>query len=402
MQEGIKFLKLIERLDRLALSIFQKFVIEEYQDHVVLRAPSEEYKAWAENYIRTRLIGFPKRLEVVFEEKHKKGIAYHVVDKYTFDNYVVGPSNELVYKVCLEVAQNPGTAFNPLFIYGGVGLGKTHLLHAIGNLAASKGYKVAYTSANDFSDEMVKFLKADNIEAFREKYTNLDILLLDDIQFLAGKERTQVELFRISEKMMAQDKQIVLVSDRHPKDLKDIPDRLISRFESGLVLQVGLDDKTKLSIIRQKLALMGLPIDEKVVNYIFENTGYNVREIEGAIKTLKVVGVEKTLQSAKEKRNVDLDFVVSFVAKSFGLKPSELLKDSREKKIQNARQVSMYLAKKVINCSYVEISRYFGKKDHTTAIYAVKKVEERMRTDRKFNYMVSFLEKSLLEAIRKR
>jgi len=393
--ERQNFLLFIEQTDKFAVGIFRQFRIEEGSDSVILIAPTQAYKRWAIEYIKSRLSNYTKRIEVrSAEDKEESAYEYQsgLLDKYRFENFVVGKANELVYKVCLQVGQYPGVSYNPLFIYGGVGLGKTHLLHAIGNKAKEYGYKALYSPISDFSDEMIAYLKKGQIDVFRNKYSSVDILLLDDVQFLSGKERTQIELFKIFEAMYTRDKQIVLVSDRHPKDLKDISDRLISRFESGLVIEIGMDDETKLSIIKQKMILYGMPLDQKLINYVFENTGYNVREIEGAIKTLKVVGMKNT---SKEKSTKDIKFVVEFTARHFKLKPEDLKKESKERRIINARQIAMYLCKVVLNASYVEISRYFGKKDHTSAIYAVKKVEEKIKEDRKFKYMLTFLEKQL-------
>ncbi|MEZ0361942.1 MAG: chromosomal replication initiator protein DnaA [Hydrogenobacter sp.] len=387
------FLVFIEQTDKFAVGIFRQFRIEERSDKVILIAPTEAYKKWAVEYIKSRVFNYGKSIEVrSAEEKERENYPSNLIERYNFDNFVVGKANELVYKVCTEVGRYPGTSFNPLFIYGNVGLGKTHLLHAIGNMAKAHGYKVIYSPISDFSDEMIAYLKNGQIEAFRGKYSSVDILLLDDVQFLSGKERTQIELFRIFENMYSKDKQIVLVSDRHPKDLKDISDRLISRFEGGLVIEIGLDDETKLSIIKQKLILYGMPLDDKVIRYIFENTGYNVREIEGAIRTLKVVGIK---ENQKEEKGKDIRFVVEFTAKHFKLRPEDIKKESKERRIINARQIAMYLCKVVLGVSYVEISRYFGKRDHTSAIYSVKKVEEKIKEDRKFRYMLTFLERQL-------
>ncbi|ADO44412.1 chromosomal replication initiator protein DnaA [Hydrogenobacter thermophilus TK-6] len=388
------FLSFIEQADKFAVGIFRQFKIEERDNSVILIAPTEAYKRWAMEYIKSRVFNYGKRIEVRSAGEREKNEAYpsNLIEKYSFDNFVVGKANELVYKVCIEVAEYPGSSFNPLFIYGKVGLGKTHLLHAIGNRARDGGYKVIYSPITDFSDEMIAYLKKGQIEAFRNKYSSVDVLLLDDVQFLSGKERTQIELFRVFESIYSKDKQMVLVSDRHPKDLKDISDRLISRFESGLVIEIGLDDETKLSIIKQKLILYGMPLDQKVIDHIFENTGYNVREIEGAIKTLKVVGIKET---PKKKSVKDINFVVEFTARHFKLKPEDLKKEGKERKIINARHIAMYLCKMVLGTSYAEISRYFGKKDHTSAIYSIRKVEEKIRQDRKFKYMMTFLERHL-------
>ncbi len=401
MKYNNNFLLLIESLDKFALGIFKQFKIEEDSEKVVLIAPSEEYRKWAIEYTKTKLIGFGKRLEVrLNQEIQSKAKKIGVLEKFTFDNYIVGMANTIVYKVCMEVSEKPGISFNPLFIYGPVGHGKTHLLHAIGNRAYSLGYSVIYTSINDFSDEMVKAIKKGNAEEFRKKYSEVDVLLIDDVQFLSGKERTQVELFRIFEYMQAKEKQMVLVSDRHPKQLKDVPDRLVSRFEGGLIVEVGLDEETKLSIIKQKLILYGLPVDKRTIDYVHENTGYNVREIEGFIRGVKVKGIEDIPKVSNRQINTSIESVIKFVAKHFKLKQEEILKDTKERKITNAKHIAMYMCKTVLGSSYSEIARYFNKKDHTSVLYSVRKVEEKLREDRKYALMIRFLEKSLKEYLK--
>ncbi len=392
--EGGTFLNLIESIDRFAVGIFRQFLIKEEDNRVLIITPNEEYKKWVLAYLNTKLKGFEKNIIVECEKEIKtpKVLKDNLLDKYTFENFVIGPSNELAYKVCLEVSKNPGKVFNPLFLYGKSGLGKTHLLHSIGN-RLKQNYNVLYTSLMDFSDAMVKALKQNRIEEFRESFLRLDVLLLDDVQFLVGKERTQIELFRIYEKLQAEEKQIVLVSDRHPKDLKDVSERLVSRFESGLIIEIGLDEETKRRIVRQKLILYGLPLDESTIDYIVENTGYNVREIEGFIQTIKVAGFKP--KPSKENIEKKVQTVINLVANSFKLNPELLRKETKERKVINAQHIAMYFCKTILHLSYAEISNLFGKKDHTSALYAVKKVEQRRMEDRKFQYMLSFLEKSL-------
>ncbi len=398
MKNYNSFLLLIEKLDRFALGIFKQFKIEEDSEKVILTAPNEEYRTWAMEYVKNKLLGFGKKLEVrLNQDIQSRAKKIGVLEKFTFDNYIVGKANTIVYKVCMEVSEKPGVNFNPLFIYGPVGHGKTHLLHAIGNRAYAFGYSVIYTSINDFSDEMVKAIKKGNAEEFRKKYSEADILLIDDVQFLSGKDRTQLELFRIFEYMQAKDKQMVLVSDRHPKELRDVPDRLVSRFESGLIVEVGLDEEIKLSIIKQKLILYGLPVDKRTIEYVHENTGYNVREIEGFIKSVKVKGIEDIPKVSNKRTNTSIESVVKFVAKHFKLRQEEILKDTKERKITNAKHIAMYMCKTVLGSSYSEIARYFNKKDHTSVLYSVRKVEEKLREDRKYALMIKFLEKSLKE-----
>ncbi len=393
------FLLFVENRDRFAVGLFRQFKIEETPSRVLIITPTLEQKKWVLEYIRSRLSDYGKEILVRSQEEGKKlqedlprdGL----LSSFSFDNFVVGKSNQLAYKVCFEVSTNPG-AYSPLFIYGAVGLGKTHLLHAIGNKAKSLGYKAIYRQALEFSEEMIKSLKDGKIDTFRKTYSNTDIMLLDDVQFLSGKERTQVELFRVFETLQSAEKQIVLVSDRHPKDIRDVSERLVSRFVSGLILEIGLDIETKLSIVKHKLLIFGLPTDKKHVDYVMENTGYSIREIEGFIKTLKFTGIKEEAFAPTPRKEEDL---IRHVAKYFNLKPEDLRRETKERKVLKARQTAMYLCRTILRMSYSEIAKLFGKPDHTSAIYSIKKVEEKKQQDRKFAYMLEMLEKNIRRQI---
>ncbi len=388
------FLLFVENKDRFAVGFFRQFRIEETPSRVLIITPTLEQKRWVLEYIRARLSDYGKEIQVRSHEEERGQSENFIKDgllsSYRFDNFVVGKSNQLAYKVCLEVSKNPGV-YSPLFIYGGVGLGKTHLLHAIGNGAKSNGFKALYRPALEFSEEMIKSLRDGKIEGFRKSYASVDILLLDDVQFLSGKERTQVELFRVFEALQSAEKQIVLVSDRHPKDIKDISERLLSRFASGLIIEIGLDEETKLSIVKHKLLLFGLPTDKRHIDYVMENTGYSVREIEGFIKTLKVAGVkDPTAQVARKEEDL-----IRHVAKYFNLKQEDLKRETKERKVLKARQIAMYFCRTLLHMSYSEVARLFGRSDHTFALYSIRKVEEKKSQDRKFAYMLEMLEKNL-------
>ncbi|MEJ5338253.1 MAG: chromosomal replication initiator protein DnaA [Aquificaceae bacterium] len=392
------FLLFVENRDRFAVGLFRQFRIEETPSRVLIITPTLEYKKWVLEYIRARLSDYGKEILVRSQEEEKKAettLGDGLSPRYSFDNFVVGRSNQLAHRVCLEVSASPGI-YSPLFIYGGVGLGKTHLLHAVGNRAKSSHFRVVYRQATEFSDEMIKSLKEGKIEAFRKAYSGVDLLLLDDVQFLSGKERTQVELFRVFEILQMAEKQIVLVSDRHPKDIRDVSERLLSRFASGLILEIGLDDETKLSIVRHKLLLYGLPTDRKHVDYVMENTGYSVREIEGFIKTLKLTGIREKPSGQTRSREEEL---IRHVAKYFNLKPEDLRRETKERKVIKARQTAMYFCKTLLHMSYSEIARLFGKPDHTSALYSIRKLEEKKQQDRKFAYMLEMLEKSLRKSL---
>ncbi len=389
------FLLFVENRDRFAVGLFRQFKIEETPSRVLIITPTLEQKRWVLEYIKARLFDYGKEIMVKSQEEGKSQEEEIPKDgllpSFSFDNFVVGKSNQLAYRVCLEVSANAGV-YSPLFIYGGAGLGKTHLLHALGNRAKSLGFKALYRQAVEFSEEMIKSLKEGKIEAFRKTYSNVDIMLLDDVQFLSGKERTQIELFRVFEALQSKEKQIVFVSDRHPKDIRDVSERLLSRFASGLILEIGLDAETKLSIVKHKLLLFGLPVDKRHIDYVMENTGYSVREIEGFIKTLKFTGIREENLIQTQCKEEDL---IKHVAKYFNLRPEDLKRETKERKVLKARQTAMYLCRTLLRMSYSEIARLFGKSDHTSALYSIKKVEEKKQQDKKFAYMLEMLEKSI-------
>ncbi len=389
------FLLFVENRDRFAVGLFRQFKIEETPSRVLIITPTLEQKRWVLEYIKARLFDYGKEIMVKSQEEGKSQEEEIPKDgllpSFSFDNFVVGKSNQLAYRVCLEVSANAGV-YSPLFIYGGAGLGKTHLLHALGNRAKSLGFKALYRQAVEFSEEMIKSLKEGKIEAFRKTYSNVDIMLLDDVQFLSGKERTQIELFRVFEALQSKEKQIVFVSDRHPKDIRDVSERLLSRFASGLILEIGLDAETKLSIVKHKLLLFGLPVDKRHIDYVMENTGYSVREIEGFIKTLKFTGIREENFIQTPCKEEDL---IRHVAKYFNLRPEDLKRETKERKVLKARQTAMYFCRTLLRMSYSEIARLFGKSDHTSALYSIKKVEEKKQQDKKFAYMLEMLEKSI-------
>jgi len=250
-----------------------------------------------------------------------------------------------------------------------------------------------YRSANDFSEEMVEAIKTGRTREFRESYRGIDLLLLDDIQFLSGKERTQIEFFNIFNHMYLSEKQIVLASDRHPRELKDVSDRLISRFEGGVVVEICLDELTKLEIIKRKLQELKIEVQDRIVESILKNTADNVRDIEGTIRGIKLRGVDHL--KTKERGASDLEKIKLYTALHFGVKVEDLLGVSRSKKINRARQIAMYLCRKLTGASLIEIARAFNRKDHSTVIHGIKKIEDEKKRDRKLIQIVSFLEKHI-------
>ena len=391
------FLTYLERVDRSLLTLLSHFRVEERNGKILLIAGDRRVKEELGRRLFSRLgNGFREKVELKLEEEEeeeRRGFAEGLSRRFSFENFVVGEGNRLAYEVAREVAENPGRVYNPLFIYGNVGLGKTHLLQAIGNFCASKGMSVIYRSATDFSEEMVEAIKAGRIKEFRDRYRSVDLLLLDDVQFLSGKERTQVEFFNIFNHMFLNERQIVLASDRHPRELRDVSDRLISRFEGGVIVEVCLDEITKLEIIKRKLKELKLEVQDRIVELLMRQTSDNVRDIEGTIRGIKLRGISHIRE--KGRRTGDLEKIILYTALHFGLKPEDLLGNRRSKRASRARHIAMYLCRKLTDASLIEIARAMRRKDHSTVIHGIKKIEEEMRRDRKLSHIVSFLEKHI-------
>jgi chromosomal replication initiator protein len=318
--------------------------------------------------------------------------------KYTFENFVVGPNNNLAHAAAVAVAESPGKAYNPLFIYGGVGLGKTHLMHAVGHSVAKRfpSLKIEYVSTETFTNELINAIREDRMAEFRERYRSVDLLLVDDIQFIAGKERTQEEFFHTFNALFEAHKQIILSSDRPPKDILTLEARLRSRFEWGLITDIQPPDlETRIAILKMNAEQRGLRIGEDVLEYIARQVTSNIRELEGAL--MRVVayaslnGVELTRQVAAKAlsdifapREVEVDpqEIVRVVAEHFGLRPEDLVGGGRRKEVVLPRQMAMFLVRELTRASLPEIGQLFGGRDHTTVLYAIQKVQELSESDR--------------------
>jgi chromosomal replication initiator protein len=318
--------------------------------------------------------------------------------KYTFENFVVGPNNNLAHAAAVAVAESPGKAYNPLFIYGGVGLGKTHLMHAVGHSVAKRfpNLKIEYVSTETFTNELINAIREDRMAEFRERYRSVDLLLVDDIQFIAGKERTQEEFFHTFNALFEAHKQIILSSDRPPKDILTLEARLRSRFEWGLITDIQPPDlETRIAILKMNAEQRGLRIGEDVLEYIARQVTSNIRELEGAL--MRVVayaslnGVELTRQVAAKAlsdifapREVEVDpqEIVRVVAEHFGLRPEDLVGGGRRKEVVLPRQMAMFLVRELTRASLPEIGQLFGGRDHTTVLYAIQKVQELSESDR--------------------
>ncbi len=333
-------------------------------------------------------------------------------ERYTFDNFVVGPSNQLAEAAARSVAQSPASRYNPLFLYGGVGLGKTHLLCAIGHhlLALHPDWKVRYLTSDQFINEFVSHIKNDRADAFRAKYRkDCDILLVDDIQFLAGKDRTQEEFFHVFNALYETGKQIVVTSDRFPQEIPGLEDRLRTRFQWGLIADIQPPElETRKAIVRKKAESQQMSLSEEVAEFLAENITDNVRRLEGALVLLSAyarlqgrsITVEFTEQALrdflkKSPSTLTIDVILKEVSSLLDVKVADIKGRRRHKKVSQARQVAMYLSRKLTDKSYPDIGRAFGGKDHSTVVAAVKKVEKLLQEDASTRSLVDMLTEKL-------
>lgn len=332
--------------------------------------------------------------------------------KYTFDSFVIGNSNRFAHAASLAVAESPAKAYNPLFIYGGVGLGKTHLMHAIGHYILQNNPKsrVVYVSSEKFTNELVNSIKDDKNVEFRNKYRNVDVLLIDDIQFIAGKERTQEEFFHTFNDLHEANKQIILSSDRPPKEIPELEDRLRSRFEWGLSADVQPPDfETRIAILKKKADVERLNIANEVMLYIATQIKSNIRELEGALirvvayssLTNKEINVElaaealKDIISNKQTKLITIELIQDVVSNYFSLKVEDFKSQRRTRNVAYPRQIAMYLCRKLTDASLPKIGEEFGGRDHTTVIHAYEKISEGLKEDKTLESNVNEILKRL-------
>ncbi|MGE5221894.1 MAG: chromosomal replication initiator protein DnaA [Omnitrophica WOR_2 bacterium] len=314
--------------------------------------------------------------------------------RYTFDNFVVGSSNRLAHAASMAVAEKPDLAYNPLFIYGGVGLGKTHLLHAIGNMCQKRGQRILYVSSEEFTNDLINAIRTRTTQAFREKYRRIDVLLIDDIQFIAGKESTQEEFFHTFNTLHGQNKQLVITSDRPPKALVTLEERLRSRFEWGLTADIQPPDfETRVAILRSKAERVGRRIPDGIPEIIARRVQSNIRELEGALTRIMAFadlsGVELSSQLVDSslvdflprKREVKPNDIVRAVADNFGVTMEQLLSKDRSHDIALPRQIAMYLLREESKISLPQIGETLGGRDHTTIMYGCDKVADMLEQD---------------------
>jgi chromosomal replication initiator protein len=329
--------------------------------------------------------------------------------RYTFDTFIVGSSNQFAHAACRAVAEAPSRSYNPLFIYGGVGLGKTHLMHAVGHyvLQHDRNLKLTYISSERFMNEMINAVRYDRVLDFRERYRSVDVLLVDDIQFLAGKEGTQTEFFHTFNALYDSQKQIVLSSDCPPHEIPALEERLRSRFEWGLTADIQSPDlETKVAILKRKAETEAVPLPDNVAMYIAGKIKSNIRELEGSLIRLvayaSLTGQEITLQLTQEvlknildheEKAVTIEIIQKFVADYYNLKMIDLKSRNNSKSVAMPRQIAMYLCKGLTHASLPEIGRSFGGKHHSTVIHSIRKVEDLRKKDLDFNTLIgNFLE----------
>lgn len=332
--------------------------------------------------------------------------------KYTFESFIIGPNNELAAAACRAVAVNPGGAYNPLFIYGGVGLGKTHLMQSIGNevLKRNPNKKIQYVTCERFTNEMVEAIGKHKMEQFKNAYRDIDVLILDDVQFLSGKEKTQEEFFHTFNSLYEANKQIVLSSDRPPKAIQTLEERLRSRFEGGMIADIGSPDlETRMAILREKSQVFGVNFSDEIIAYIAANIQNNIRELEGALKRV-IASIEfgnkaPTLDTVKEilasiiqtpkKRALLPRQVLEAVSSFYDLPLEDLKGKSRKKETVVPRQIVMYLLREEVKSSYPMIGRELGGRDHTTAMHACQKIEKQIEKDESLAQEIDLIKQKL-------
>ena len=335
--------------------------------------------------------------------------------KYTFDTFIVGSNNKFAHAASLAAAESPGEVYNPLFIYGGVGLGKTHLMHSIAHFVINTypQSRVLYVTSEEFTNELIESIRNSNNTAmtkFREKYRNIDVLLIDDVEFIIGKESTQEEFFHTFNALHSAKKQIVISSDKPPKDMEILEDRIRSRFEWGLIADISSPDyETRMAILRKKEELDGYNLDEEIIKYIATNVKSNIRELEGALNKLMAFAnlekqevtlalaeqVLKDIISPDEKRIITPEYIINTVCEHFDVSLEDIKSNKRSSKIVHPRQIAMYLCRDMTDTALKVIGKYMGNRDHTTVKHGIEKIEKELQTSPSTQNTVEILKKKI-------
>lgn len=362
--------------------------------------------------VEIKLAGEKKSKKEILKEQVQNETAESTIlnPSYTFDSFVVGPSNQMAYNASLAVSNKPGTQYNPLFIYGGTGLGKTHLLQAVGNQAIEKGSTVIYVTIEQFMNDFTFSLKNKSMDHFRNKYRKCDVLLIDDIQFLSGKEQTQEEFFHTFNELHNAKKQIVMTSDRLPSQIAGLVDRLKSRFEWGLTADVQIPGlETKIAIIEKKSDLNGISLSREIINFIATTLDNSIREIEGVLirinASASLLNQEITLpmvqnllkdQIKETKENIKLPDVINIVANQLNIKPSDIKSKKRTATVANARRIVIYLTRELTHNSMPDIAKFLGMKDHSSISHNIKKANELIEKDENFKLIIENLKNKII------
>ena len=393
--------------------------------HLIIESPNIYIAKYVNRYYKNKIKELYKKLtEIIpeiefitkksktikndFEESIKKEISKStatLIPEFTFETFITGPSNIFAYNTAKAVVKSPGTLYNPMFIYGGVGLGKTHILHAIGNALKTK-MKVTYVTSEQFMNDFTYSIRNSNkgeMDNFSKKYRECDLLIIDDIQFFEGREKTQEEFFHTFNELISNKKQICVTADRHPKDILKIDKRLTSRFEQGLITEIQPPElETKIAIIRKKCELNNITLPEDVIKFIATSLNNNIREIEGMITQTyamaNVLGEEISLDFTKEifkeqiaNKEVDFDTILTLISKEFNLKPSEIKTKSRKAGIVLAKRTGIYLARELTKKSTTNIAKFFGLKDHSAVSHAIKAFNKKIKEDENFKLKIEEL-----------
>jgi chromosomal replication initiator protein len=427
-----------ERVDRHNFETWIKPIrfVSRNKNEITLDVPNKFFRDWvAEHYLRQietllssiaahevkvvfqvnekldRVVDREKTFKKEDKEPARAQRSTNLIAKYTFENFVIGASNQFAHAACVAVANQPGDHYNPLFIYGGVGLGKTHLVNAIGHQAVAQrpSAKIVYLSSESFMNELIASLRRDRMDEFKRKFRNVDLLILDDVQFIAGKERTQEEFFHTFNSLYESHKQIVITSDKFPKEIPGIEDRLRNRFEWGLIADIQPPDmETRVAILQQKAEVEGVLLPHDVAIYLASNIDSNVRELEGSLTRLaafsSLTKTSLTVELAKELlrntlkgalREVTVENIQKTICDYFNIKIGDLKAKRRTQNIALPRQVAMYLCRKYTETSFPAIGDKFGGRDHSTVIHASKTIERKIKEDPHMQSTIEKLERNL-------
>lgn len=402
-------------------------IIPSNQAHA-LNYISSKYKSFfqvtiSEMYDHTYDVNFILESDIKPKESMESDTSYYNVNyenanlnpKYKFDTFVVGSNNKFAHSASLAVAESPGQAYNPLYLYGGAGLGKTHLMHSIGHfiLEQNPHMKVLYVTSEEFTNEVIESIRSGNAAAMtklREKYRTVDVLMVDDVQFIIGKESTQEEFFHTFNVLHAAGKQIILSSDKPPKEMETLEERFRSRFEWGLISDIQPPDyETRVAILRKNAEIYHRQIDEDIIDYIATNIKSNIRELEGAFNKIiafaKLNKVDLTLTSAEEAlkdviypnkpRDITPTLIINVVSEQFGVKPEDITSKKRNSEYVLPRQVVMYLCRNLTDASYSTIGKILGKKDHTTVLHGANKIEEELKINEELQNKIDIIIKKI-------